>query len=363
MPNNLKPGSNIAIAKVTTPFSSVPAITAQNTASIFLIDGNSIGSYVPGRAINAITGFQVDKGYFFNMLLAADVTAQVIAPGDVLVGGGGGGNTTPAIPTIIADDGANTIDASHALGDGEIMVSTNDAAYVQFNGAPIAVGDVARAAGYYKFKTKAATGRNESPVASSPAFTVAGGGGGAAGILSLFNGAAGSAPIADTGTFLATDAITVDGNGNAKVDVSAANFLTWQGGANSITKVTIGGAPANGTGDWLLRVYHRANADRTISLQYQLSWNDAADATYLYIYKSDPALSGGFATLLDAFPIPNLVGGEVLVAQTTATNAIIYMEGSTQNSFSHGNAATPAGFKNLLLIGNVNVLVSKLEDV
>lgn len=95
---------------------------------------------------------------------------------DNIVSGGGTppANTTPAAPTIIANDTADTIDATHALGDSEILVSINNGAYVQFDGTPIAVGDVARAAGYYKFKIKAATGRNESPIASSPAFTVAG---------------------------------------------------------------------------------------------------------------------------------------------------------------------------------------------
>lgn len=82
------------------------------------------------------------------------------------------GNTTPAAPTIIADDTANTLDATHALGDSEIEVSVNDGAYSQFNGTPIAVGNVARAEGYYKFRVKAATGRNVSPVALSPAFSV-----------------------------------------------------------------------------------------------------------------------------------------------------------------------------------------------
>ncbi len=86
----------------------------------------------------------------------------------------GTANTTPAAPTIIADDGTNTLDATHTLGDSEILVSVNDAAYAQFDGLVINVGDIARAAGYWKFKIKAATGRNESPVASSPAFTVAG---------------------------------------------------------------------------------------------------------------------------------------------------------------------------------------------
>lgn len=89
---------------------------------------------------------------------------------------GGGGNTKPASPTLTADDSTNTLSASHALGASEILMSTNNAAYIAYSGI-INVGDVARAEGYWKFKTKAATGRDESDPVSSPSFTVAGGGG------------------------------------------------------------------------------------------------------------------------------------------------------------------------------------------
>ncbi|WP_231464662.1 hypothetical protein [Pedobacter sp. Leaf132] len=89
--------------------------------------------------------------------------------------GSGGGNTTPAPPTLTANDSTDTLTASHALGTSEIVMSINDAAYVAYS--PISVGNVARAAGYWKFKIKSATGRNESSVVSSPAFTVASGGG------------------------------------------------------------------------------------------------------------------------------------------------------------------------------------------
>jgi hypothetical protein len=84
---------------------------------------------------------------------------------------GGSTNTTPAAPTLSADDTANTLSASHALGTSEIVVSENDGVYAAYSG-PISVGDVARAEGYWKFKVKSATGRNESAVANSPAFTV-----------------------------------------------------------------------------------------------------------------------------------------------------------------------------------------------
>jgi hypothetical protein len=78
--------------------------------------------------------------------------------------------TTPNAPTLVADDAANTLTASHALGSSEILVSENGGAFAAYT-AQINVGNVARAAGYWKFKTKAATLRNESAVVNSPAFT------------------------------------------------------------------------------------------------------------------------------------------------------------------------------------------------
>jgi hypothetical protein len=85
----------------------------------------------------------------------------------------GSGVTTPAPPTVTADDTSNTLSASHTLGTSEIVVSTNNSAYVAYSGT-ISVGDVARASGYWKFKIKSASGRNESSVVDSPAFTVEG---------------------------------------------------------------------------------------------------------------------------------------------------------------------------------------------
>lgn len=87
-------------------------------------------------------------------------------------GGGGQVNTTPAPPTVTGDDVADTLIASHALGASEIVFSTNGGAFGPYAGT-INVGDVSRAQGYWQFKIKAATGRNESAVALSPAFTVA----------------------------------------------------------------------------------------------------------------------------------------------------------------------------------------------
>lgn len=83
-------------------------------------------------------------------------------------------NTTPAAPTLTPDDTADTLAASHALGASEILQSTNNGAYVAYTGT-INIGNVNLAAGYYKFKIKAAAGRNESAVVSSPAFNATSG--------------------------------------------------------------------------------------------------------------------------------------------------------------------------------------------
>lgn len=84
-----------------------------------------------------------------------------------------GDSVTPAAPVITADDTANTLSASHVLGTSEILYSENGGAFSQYNGDVINVGDVERAAGYWQFKTKAATNRNESAISNSPAFTIA----------------------------------------------------------------------------------------------------------------------------------------------------------------------------------------------
>jgi hypothetical protein len=79
---------------------------------------------------------------------------------------------TPAAPVIASDDAVNSLTASHVLGTSEILVSENNGTYVAY-AAQINVGNVARPAGYWKFKIKAALQRNESAVTSSPEFKIA----------------------------------------------------------------------------------------------------------------------------------------------------------------------------------------------
>lgn len=82
------------------------------------------------------------------------------------------GNFTPIVPTITANDSANTLTSAHALGASEIVMSVNNLGYVAYAGQ-INVGNIVRDAGYWKFKIKSTTGRNESAVVNSPAFTEA----------------------------------------------------------------------------------------------------------------------------------------------------------------------------------------------
>jgi len=83
------------------------------------------------------------------------------------------GNITPTPPVLAADDSANTLSATHGTYQSAIVFSTAGGSYVPYTGT-ISVGDVARAAGYWKFKISSAAGRDESAVVDSPAFTVAG---------------------------------------------------------------------------------------------------------------------------------------------------------------------------------------------
>lgn len=141
------------------PFGTDKIYTFKDTSSLKVAPGHAYTVQNDGAS------WDVTAAYFHNALVTGTAVQSEPAP-----------NTTPAAPTVTGDDAANTLIASHSLGASEIVMSENNAAFTAYSGT-ISVGDVARAEGYWKFKTKAATGRNESPVALSPAFTVAGGGG------------------------------------------------------------------------------------------------------------------------------------------------------------------------------------------
>jgi len=69
---------NSVVAKQTVTFVNA-GITALNTAVIYLVD-NPLKSYVPGRMINGITGFEKGKGYYIVALQDMDLQSWVMAP-------------------------------------------------------------------------------------------------------------------------------------------------------------------------------------------------------------------------------------------------------------------------------------------
>lgn len=90
------------------------------------------------------------------------------------------GNITPAAPALTGNDSANTLSITSSRPLSDVRVSENGNAYAALSTATgwdsvnnrINVGNVNRAPGYWKFKSIASTGYNESPVSESPAFTV-----------------------------------------------------------------------------------------------------------------------------------------------------------------------------------------------
>jgi len=71
-------GAQVAIAKQTIPFNEV-GITAQNTTIIYEAS-NPILSFRPGRNLNAITGFTINKGYYIIFTQPVDLSNICILP-------------------------------------------------------------------------------------------------------------------------------------------------------------------------------------------------------------------------------------------------------------------------------------------
>lgn len=81
MANNIVGGApNAIVAKSTVTFATA-GITALNTEIIYLV-GDPLKSYVPGRAINGISGFETGKGYYMVAKTNMDLEAIVVPPLD-----------------------------------------------------------------------------------------------------------------------------------------------------------------------------------------------------------------------------------------------------------------------------------------
>lgn len=80
MANNVFAASpTVVVCSVAATFIAA-GITALNTEIIFQVDGAELKSYVPGRAINGVTAFAVDKGYYIVAKQDMDLTAYVWPP-------------------------------------------------------------------------------------------------------------------------------------------------------------------------------------------------------------------------------------------------------------------------------------------
>lgn len=83
MPNNLfanVPFSGTAAGDAN--FSDIPAITASSIGIIFKV-GSPLKSYVPGRAINGISGFEKGAGYYIQPKQNLDLTQNFLKQYDM----------------------------------------------------------------------------------------------------------------------------------------------------------------------------------------------------------------------------------------------------------------------------------------
>jgi hypothetical protein len=79
MANNINGNApNAVVAKQTISFVDA-GITALNTDIVYLVD-DPLLSFVPGRAINGISGFVANKGYYLVAKLDMDLTGVVVPP-------------------------------------------------------------------------------------------------------------------------------------------------------------------------------------------------------------------------------------------------------------------------------------------
>ncbi len=161
---NTTPAAPILLANDVT---DVLSATSTLGSSEILVSENN-GAYVAYAGQISVGNLARAAGYWKFKIRAAtgrNESAVVQSPAFTIT------NTTPAAPILLANDVTDVLSATSTLGSSEILVSENNGAYVTYAGQ-ISVGNVARAAGYWKFKIRAATGRNESAVVLSPAFTI-----------------------------------------------------------------------------------------------------------------------------------------------------------------------------------------------
>lgn len=112
MANNIKSGPNAVVAKSTVSFVTA-GVTALNTEIVYLVD-SVLKSYVPGRAINAISGFEANKGYYLVAKVDMDLESLLIPPisGSSQLATPGSFGGTPASSTQINLSWASVVNAT-----------------------------------------------------------------------------------------------------------------------------------------------------------------------------------------------------------------------------------------------------------
>ncbi len=191
----------------------ISATSIFGSTEILVAEDN--GVFVPYTGqLNTGTGDRPVGYWKFKIRSASGRNESAVAESPVF---NQGSTVTPAPPTINANDVTNYLSVTHPLGISEIVISQNDGTFSQYNG-PGFTGDVSIRAGFWKFKIKAAPGRNESVAVPNPAFTIG---------TTMITAAA--------PTILANDVADVVGAssefGNSEIVVSENNnaFVTYQG--------------------------------------------------------------------------------------------------------------------------------------
>jgi len=110
MANNIVGGApNAIVAKSTVSFATA-GITALNTEIIYVV-GNPLKSYVPGRAINGISGFEAGKGYYMVAKIDMDLETYVVPPLD------GGEGTSGGLQPVLHGGASYTSDVPAAISE------------------------------------------------------------------------------------------------------------------------------------------------------------------------------------------------------------------------------------------------------
>ena len=152
-------GGSVA-APVVTSNDSANTLSASASQGVLYVSENN-GSWVVYNGTISVGDVNRAAGYWRFKATYNGVDSAIVNSPAFYVSTGG----SVAAPVVTGNDSANTLSAS--ASQGVLYVSENNGAWAVYSGT-ISVGDVNRAAGYWRFK--AVDGSNESSIVNSPAF-------------------------------------------------------------------------------------------------------------------------------------------------------------------------------------------------